>query len=103
MERPTCILLGHGVWVLMSMLYTLVKNRAGFGNHLLHWLLNVQAEFGNEVVDSEINVFSCAIFLSLASFRRLLLGFLSDLNSTMLHILFHLHAGRSSDASARRS
>ena len=36
----------------------LFKNRAGFGNHLLHGLSNVQAEFGNEVVDSEINVSS---------------------------------------------
>ena len=67
----------------------LVKNRAGIGKNILHGLSNVQAEFGNEVVDSEINVFwcfafSCAIFLSLASFTRLLFGFLSDLNSTML-------------------
>ena len=33
----------------------LVTNRAGIGNQLLHGLSNVQAEFGNEVVDSEIN------------------------------------------------
>ena len=38
-------------------IYTLLKNRAGFGNQLLHGLSNVQAEFGNEVVDSEIIVF----------------------------------------------
>ena len=33
----------------------MLKTRAGFGNQLLHGLSNDQAEFGNEVVDSEIN------------------------------------------------
>jgi hypothetical protein len=47
-----------------------------FGNQLLHGLSNVQAEFGNEVVDSEINGFSCAIFLSLASFMTIALWLL---------------------------